>query len=259
MEDSYTLTEHPEDFRGMPDVALQHTCMQVTHPGSTGPDPPDLWPVWAQVSAPLYTFTYSATVHLWYPAHPHSLQEVMTCQEKGHECLKLFITGQLRILHFLTWCLIAELCHAARLNGRCGAAPSNVARRSLTGCSASRSIAWIHFLSWERARRDTPELTHGLALTNFLDCNTRHVECSTRCVPSLGTHNSNCSNNNETHRGTESKWWRRYKLNKRNKNQGKYLFIYLNSLVLNRCLYTVNSAVLQRITFKQTLRNFERC
>lgn len=42
-------------------------------------------------------------------------------------------------------------------------------------------------------------------------------------------------------------------------NQGKYLFINLNSLVLNLCLYTVNSAMLQRITFKQTLRNFDRC
>lgn len=34
-------------------------------------------------------------------------------------------------------------------------------------------------VSHERAGQDTPELTHGLALTNFLDCNTRHSECST--------------------------------------------------------------------------------
>lgn len=104
---------------------------------------------------------------------------------------------------------------------------------------------------------------HGLALTNFLDCNTRHIECSTRCVPSLGTHKPtnttatatptmkhaevlNRNYDTDTSRIQETK-------------QGKYLFIYLNSLVLNRCLYTVNSAVLQRITFTQTLRNFERC
>lgn len=29
---------------------------------------------------------------------------------------------------------------------------------------------------------------HGLALTNFLDCNTRHVECSTCCALSVGAH-----------------------------------------------------------------------
>lgn len=50
-----------------------------------------------------------------------------------------------------------------------------------------------------------------------------------------------------------------YNTNTKETNQGKYLIIYLNSQVLNLCLYTVNSAVLQRITSEQMLRNFERC
>lgn len=41
----------------------------------------------------------------------------------------------------------------------------------------------------------------------------------------------------------------------RETNQGTYLFIYLNSLVLNLCLYTVNRAMLQRITSNEKLRN----
>ena len=113
----------------------------------------------------------------------------------------------------------------------------------LTGCSMSRAR--------ERARRDTPELMHGLALTNFLDCNTRHVECSTCCVPSSGTHNPT----NTTTTATATMKHAEVLNGNSHTNQGNDLIIYLNSLVLNLCLYTVNSATLQRITLK---RNAEK-
>lgn len=81
-------------------------------------------------------------------------------------------------------------------------------------------IPWPLLPLWaERTGRDTPELMHGLALTKFLDCNTRHVECSTCYVPSFQAKNHNCNNNNnnETCRNTERKQWHRYKPNKRNR------------------------------------------
>lgn len=130
----------------------------------------------------------------------------------------------------------------------------------LTSSSVSHPIARASAttLSWERARQDTPELMHGLALTNFLDCNTRHFECSTCFVSSLETQpnkpNSCNNNNNETRR-----YWMETTTQIDINHEKWYLVIYLNSLVLYLCLYTVNSATLQRITFKQTLKNFERC
>lgn len=50
--------------------------------------------------------------------------------------------------------------------------------------------------------------------------NTRHVECSTRCVLSLGTHNPTNTTNckyNETCRGTERKLQHKYKWDKSHK------------------------------------------
>lgn len=96
---------------------------------------------------------------------------------------------------------------------------------------------------------------HGLTLTNFLDCNTRHIECSTCCALSLGTHNPTTTTTIATTTVTYAEVLNQnYDADTsriKETNQGKYLFIYLNSLVLNRCLYTVNSAVLQRITFNK--------
>lgn len=240
----------------------------VTHPNtaawtrSNWTWPPDLWPVWAQVSAPLYTFT----VHLWHPAH--ILQEVMTCHDKGreHECLKLFIQS-IWTAHNLTFSHLMPHCGALShhmVGWQVQAAPSNVANAwcSPTGCSLSHSIAWI---LWAEREPDGTrlELMHGLALTNFLDCNTRDTECSTCCVPSLGTHKPTNTTTTATttmkHAEVLNGNYDTDTSRIKETNQGKYLFIYLNSLVLNLCLYTVNSAMLQRITITQTLTNFERC
>lgn len=154
MEDTYTLTEYPEDFWGIPDIAL-HTCMQVSHiqtlqhePGPTGPDH-QICGLSEPKPQHLYTLYLLSHCYLWYPAHPHSLQEVMTCQEKGHECFKLFIqsnwTAQKRTFsHLMPHC--GALSYRT-VSWQVQAALSNVANtwRSLTGCSTSRSIAWIHF------------------------------------------------------------------------------------------------------------------
>lgn len=145
------------------------------------------------------------------------------------------------------------------------AAPSNVANagHSLIGCSMSRSIAWIHLasaaaLSWERARQDMPELMHGLALTNFLDCNTRHVECSTCCVL-RNTRPKQRHNNSETCRGTEWKTRTQTRAEYKKQTRGSISLFIWTHWYFNLCLYTVNSATLQRITSKQMMRNFERC
>lgn len=62
-------------------------------------------------------FTYKATVHLWYPAQTTYLAGSYDLSGKGTEDMNVRsylykVTWQLRILSFLTWCLIAELCHA---------------------------------------------------------------------------------------------------------------------------------------------------
>lgn len=158
------------------------------------------------------------------------------------------VTGSPSTLHFLTWSLSAKLCHttpgSSEQCGECRTQPD-----------------WLFNEPLDSLNPQPP--LHGLALTSFLDCNTRHVECSTCCVPRLGIHNPtktittatttvthaevlNGNDNTDTNRIKET-------------NQEKYLIIYLNSLILNLCLYTVNSAMLQRNTSKQMLRNFERC
>lgn len=139
---------------------------------------------------------------------------------------------------------------------RCGAlsrrqgGPSSVAKRTMR--RAARKLESTSSLS--RTKQDTPELMHGLALTNFPDCNTRCVECSTCYVPSNDTTQHNTATATTAVQHAEV-------LNGNHDtdtNQGKCLIIYLNSLVHNLCLYTVNSATtLQRITF--TLRTSERC
>lgn len=218
-------------------------------PGSTGPDHQNLWPVWAQVSAFIYTLPTLPTVHLWYSAHPYSLQEVMTCQDLGQkpECLKLFIQSNwtAQYLTFLTWCLVAELRHATP------------GRSEPRGACGTRSD-WLFSKPLDSLNPRPP--LHGLAFTNCLDCNTRRAECSKAVFWAVGTHNptNNCNNNEtciqrygmatstHTSRITET-------------NQGKYLLIYLNSQVLNLCLYIVNSTTLQRMASRRMLTNFEKC
>lgn len=151
------------------------------------------------------------------------------------------ITGQPSVLHVLAWSVIAKLCHTtsggAQQRSECRTQSDGLFNEPLDSLNPQPPL-------------------HGLALTNFLDCNTRHVECSTCCVPRLGTRSP--TNITNSCRGTEWKLWHRHKQSQTDK-QGKYLIIYLNSLVLNLCLYTVNSATLQRISFKrkrwETLRD----
>lgn len=138
-----------------------------THPniaawtGSNWTWPPDLWPVWAPSLSTFYT--------LYLLSH---CSPVITCRKlwpvrKRDGDMNVWsylykVTGQLRILHFLT-----RLPHCGapshRTVGRrladgcrqCWAMWQN-AWHSLTGCSMSRSIAplWAE----RRARRDaTPE------------------------------------------------------------------------------------------------------
>lgn len=205
MEDPHTLIEHPEDFRGVLDIALHHSCMQESciqtlQHEPTGPDH-QICGLSEPKSQHLYTlYLLSRCSPVIILQHIHSacrtLRPVTTRDGNMNVWSYLYrVTGQLRILHFLTWCLIAELCHTTWLGGtyRRRGAMWRMHDAVLTGCSTSRSIAWTHglrchFEPRERARRDTPEPMHGLAFTNFQDCNTRHVECSTCCVPSSGTH-----------------------------------------------------------------------
>lgn len=253
MEDSYTLKEYPEDLRGILDIALHHACW--SHPSRPcSMNQLDLTTRSVACLSPSLStfihFTQTPAFHLWYPAHPHRLQEVMTCRDKGreHECLKLFIQSN--------W--TAQNRAFSHPMPHCGALSRHTPGRPARAALSNVANAWR---SLDRllnepldSRRDTPEPMHGLALTNFLDCNTRHVECSTCCVPSVGTHNPTNTTTASTMKHAEV-------LNGNydtDTNQGKYLFIYLNSLVLNLCLYTVNSATLQRITLKQrweTLRD----
>lgn len=144
--------------------------------------PSDLWPVWAQASAPFIHFTNSPTVQPMISCTPKQPAGSYDLSGQGTETWMFWsylyrVTGQPSLLHFLTWCLIAELLS---------------------------HHAWRHWAMWRmqdcRTRSDRlirrpldilnprPPL-HGLAFTNFIDCNTRHVECSTCCVPGLGTHN----------------------------------------------------------------------
>lgn len=102
----------------------------------------------------------------------------------------LFISRQLRILHSLTWCLIAELGRTmCFLTSRCERAAPSDAVNAQHGTSRSNApTRWPALIvSQARGVSELELKTHGLALTNFLDCNTRHIECSTRCVLSLGT------------------------------------------------------------------------
>lgn len=144
-------------------------------------------------------------------------------------------TGQPSVSHFLTWCLIVELCHTTPgSTEQCGTC--RTAGLSLTGCSKSHSIAWIHGLH-----------CMVLHLQTCLDCNTGHTECSTCCVPRLGARNpTNTTTATVKHAEVPNGNYNTDTSRINERNQGKYLIIYLNSQVLNLCLYTVNSAALHR-------------
>lgn len=87
MEDSYTWKEQRNTWR----CIASHICMQESHIQTPQHEPtgPDHQTCGLSEPEPQHLYT----LHLWYPAHPHSLQVVTTCHDKGreHECLKLFI------------------------------------------------------------------------------------------------------------------------------------------------------------------------
>lgn len=181
----------------------------VTHPNtaawarSTRTWPSDMWPVWAQVSAPLYI--HGSSVISCTPTQPAGSYDLLG-QRRDHECLNLFIQSNwmAQYLTFSHRSLIAKLCHttpgSSEQCGECRTQPD-----------------WLFNEPLDSLNPQPP--LHGLALTSFLDCNTRHVECSTRCVPRLGTqpnkNHNNCNNDSYTCRGTEWKLQRRYKPNER--------------------------------------------
>lgn len=258
MEDSYILKEYTEDLRVILDIALHHACMQVSciqtmqhKPGPPGPEhqicglsEPESHHLYT-----LYKLTHCSPVISHTSAQPAGSYDLSGQGMGTWMCCLYRVTGQSQYLTFYSpdaslWRSVAP--HMAAL--------SNVA-------NAGRSLDWL-FDEWLDSLNPWPPL-HGLALTNFLDCNTRHVECSTCCVLSLGTHSPTNTTTMATtilkHAEVLNGEYNTDTSRIKKTNQGKYLIIYLNSLVLNLCLYTVNSVMLQRITSKQTLRNFDRC
>lgn len=74
---------------------------------------------------------------------------------------------------------------------------------------------------------------HSLALTKFVDCNTRHVECNI-CSKSGNTRVNGYHHHNFNN--TLSRAFSKYSnIYKEKQTRGRIL-IYLNSLVLNLCL-----------------------
>lgn len=164
-------------------MALHHTCMQNSHTHSlqhepTGPDHqicglPEL------KSQHLYQLTHYSPVISW---TPRKLRPVTTSDGNMNVWSNLYrATELLQIVHFH---LTPHRRALSRCPGKVQSRAERVRRRRdavLTSCNEpldSVESASIR-RHWEGARRDTPELMHGLALTNFLDCNTRRVECST--------------------------------------------------------------------------------
>lgn len=188
----------------------------------------DLWPVWVRVSAPFKHYTNSPAVHLKYPAH-------LSGQGTETWMFEVIYTEQLDSPASHIFSPDASLWSSVTPRQ---AALSNVvhAGLSLTGCSKSHSIAWIHGLH-----------CMVLHLQTCLDCNTGHTECSTCCVPRLGARNpTNTTTATVKHAEVPNGNYNTDTSRINERNQGKYLIIYLNSQVLNLCLYTVNSATLHR-------------
>lgn len=154
--------------------------MQVSHihtlqhePDSTGPEN-QICGLSEPKSPHLYTL-YTQPLHTVHPAQSAGSYDLSG--ELGHECLKLLIQSNCTAQN-LTFSHLMPHCRALphhMVVWQVQEALGNVA--NLIGCSMSRSIAWIHSRLRESQARHTG--ANGLTLTNFLDCNTRHIECST--------------------------------------------------------------------------------
>lgn len=140
-----------EDVGEIGDIALQMhaavTNVTAAWARSTWTWSCDLWPVWVRVSAPFKHYTNSPAVHLKYPAH-------LSGQGTETWMFEVIYTEQLdsRVSHFLTWCLIVELCHTT---------PGSTEQ-----CGACRTESNWLFKKPLNSLNPWPPL-HGLAFTNL--------------------------------------------------------------------------------------------
>lgn len=144
----------------------------------------DLWPGWAPSLSKLHTLyqhlTQCSPVTSCTP--PHSVQGARTCQDQrwglGGGRTWMFwsylyrVTGQPSIFTF------------SHPMPHCG----GLSHHTRQHWAMWPMQSWPAALNEQLHSLNSRPPLHGLALTNFLDCNTRHVECSTCCVPSSGTH-----------------------------------------------------------------------
>lgn len=145
--------------RGIDDMAshcITRACMRLTQiykhcstAGSVWTRPPDLWPVWAQVSAPL-THTNFSTVHLWYSAHTprtscRKLWPVRTRDWSMNVWSYLYrMTGQPQYLTFSHL-----MPHCGALSRHAKAALSNVEHAGL------QDSVWLAVRRWLESQTST--------------------------------------------------------------------------------------------------------
>lgn len=184
----------------------------VTHPSTAAWTnwtwPPDLWPVWAQVSAPWHTLPTLPLCTCDPPAQPHRPREVMTCHDTGrqHECLKLFIqraywtAPSLAFPHPMPHRGPPPPRSPSRRHGR---PPGRCRRRQCNVANAWRSLdrplsepheptgpplppVWARESAQTGARRSRCMVLHLQTFVEIVTQDTLNVVHA--CVPSSGTH-----------------------------------------------------------------------